>query len=255
MARPRPYSASEVFRWLLLALVGGLANGASAPAQQIDSAAESAAETEESVRPNINERFLDPELNLEEWVERFETESREVFRSRAAIVQAVRLKKGDRVADVGAGTGLFTALFAREVGPRGWVFAVEISPRFLERLGQVAREQGLPNVSPMLGAEKSIRLPPQSIDVAFVCDTYHHFEFPQSTLASIRQALRPGGRLVVIDFERIEGQSREWVLGHVRAGKAEFREEIEAAGFKFVAETDIEGLEENYFLVFQSPDG
>jgi len=70
-------------------------------------------------------------------------------------------------------------------------------------------------------------------------------------LASIRQALRPGGRLVIVDFERIPGQSREWVLGHVRAGKDIVRQEVKAAKFQFVGEKDIEGLEENYVMVFK----
>ena len=209
---------------------------------------------EESVRPDINSKFLDPELNPQDWIERFEGESREVFRSRDAIVEAVGLKLGDTVADIGAGTGLFSMLFAEQVGSEGWVFAVEIALPFVERIGELANERGYTNITPLLGAERRVRLSPESIDVAFVCDTYHHFEYPHSTLASIYHALRPGGRLVIVDFERIPGVSREWTLGHVRAGKEEVREEIESAGFEFVAETEIEGLEENYFLTFQRAD-
>src|SRR5690606_28394541 len=94
------------------------------------------------------------------------------------------------------------------------------------------------------------RLPKASIDVIFVCDTYHHFSHPESTLASLHRALRPGGRLVVVDFERIPGVSREWLLDHVRAGKEVFRAEIEAAGFVLDREVEIAGLEENYCLTF-----
>ncbi len=206
---------------------------------------------EQSVRPDINERFLDPDLNPEEWVSRFESESREIFRSRVAIEEAIGLKEADRVADIGAGTGLFTTRFAERVGLRGWVYAVEIAPRFVERIGKLADQRDLANISPVLGAETSVRLAQESIDVAFACDTYHHFEYPQSTLASIRRALRQGGRLIIVDFERIAGVSREWVLDHVRAGKAEVRKEIEAAGFEFIGETSIEGLQENYFMTFR----
>lgn len=206
---------------------------------------------EASVRPDINANFLDEQLDPDEWVERFEVESREVYRSRGFIVDAVKLEAEDRVADVGAGTGLFTMLFAEVVGPRGRVYAIDIAPRFVERIGELADQRGLTNVDPRLGDERNVRLPPASIDVAFVCDTYHHFEYPQSTLASILRALRPGGKFVVVDFERIPGQSREWILGHVRAGKETVRQEIENAGFRFVGETDIEGLDENYFIVFQ----
>jgi predicted methyltransferase len=114
-----------------------------------------------------------------------------------------------------------------------------------------AEADRLANLSVVLCSDRSIRLPPASIDLAFICDTYHHFEYPASTLASIHRALRPQGQLVVIDFERIPGQSRDWVLEHVRAGKAEFRSEIEAAGFEFAAQPEIRGFRENYLLRFR----
>jgi predicted methyltransferase len=209
---------------------------------------------EPSVRPDVNAPFLDANLDPDEWIERFETESREIFRSRDAIVKAVGLSPGDRVVDIGAGTGLFTMLFAEEVGPYGWVFAVDIAPAFVERIGRFADQRGLANVSPVLGSAATVRLPPESVDVAYVCDTYHHFEFPQSMLGSIRQALRPEGRLVIVDFERVPGVSREWVLDHVRAGKPVVRREIETSGFDYVSETDVDGLEENYFITFRKKE-
>ncbi|WP_039961755.1 methyltransferase domain-containing protein, partial [Rhodopirellula europaea] len=105
----------------------------------------------------------------------------------------------------------------------------------------------------VLGTDVSIRLPPESADLVFICDTYHHFESPQQSLASIYRALKPGGRLVLIDFERIPGVSREFLLGHVRAGKEVFQSEIVAAGFKFIDEIDVEAFEENYLLRFEKP--
>ena len=111
----------------------------------------------------------------------------------------------------------------------------------------------LTNVSPVLCSEDSVNLPKNSIDVAFICDTYHHFEYPNSTMHSLFQAIQPGGRLILIDFERIPGTTREWVLGHVRAGKSDFRAEIESVGFVFLKEVNIAGLKENYFLVFSKP--
>jgi predicted methyltransferase len=199
---------------------------------------------------DINSQFLDPKMDPEEWQERFEGESREVFVARQAILAAVGVKAGDEVADIGAGTGLFTASFAGEVGDDGWVYAVDISSRFLEFIAQRAAAAGLANITPVLCTERSTNLPPGSIDVAYVCDTYHHFEHPADTLASIHAALRPGGRLVIVDFEREEGVSSDWVLAHVRAGKAVVTAEIEAAGFALTSEPEVQGLEENYLLVF-----
>jgi SAM-dependent methyltransferase len=210
-------------------------------------------EKRESVKPGINREFLSPDLQVEEWIGRFETESREVFTAREAILAAVKLEEGMQVADVGAGTGLFTRLFSERVGAGGWVYAVDISPKFAAHLAGVADASKLANITPVLCAEDSVLLPPESVDLVFVCDTYHHFEYPRATLASIHRALKPGGRLAVIDFERIEGKSREWTLDHVRAGKEVFQSEIEAAGFEFAGESDVEGLVENYFLMFRKP--
>ena len=140
-------------------------------------------------------------------------------------------------------------LFAEAVGESGRVFAVDISPKFIERLRTRASQAGLESVTVVLGKERSVGLGEASIDLAFVCDTYHHFEYPRSTLASLRQAIRPGGSLVIVDFERIPGVSSEWVLGHVRANKEEFTAEMVEAGFVFDREVDVQGLRENYLIV------
>ena len=201
---------------------------------------------DKSVKPGINDPFKDPDVA--KFVGTFEGESREVFTARDKVVAACDLKPGMIVADVGAGTGLFTRLFAKAVGPDGQVYAVDIAPKFLEHIQKTAREAGLKNVTPVLCNQDSADLPPNSVDLIFVCDTYHHFEFPQRTLASIHRALRPGGRLVLVDFHRILGKSSEWILFHVRAGQEVFVKEIEAAGFKQTGEEKF--LKENYLVRF-----
>ncbi|PQO41117.1 class I SAM-dependent methyltransferase [Blastopirellula marina] len=205
---------------------------------------------QQSVKPGINDNFLDPDLKVEEWVKRFEVESREIFHGRDEIIQQLKLKPGDRIADIGTGTGLFIEPFSKAVGQDGWVYALDIAPKFVERVGKLAKEYHLENVTPVVCGEDDVRLAPRSIDVAFICDVYHHFEYPQPSLASIHKALVPGGQLVVIDFNRIPGKSRDWTLSHVRAGKEEFRKEIEDAGFEFVEEVKISAFKENYFLRF-----
>jgi FkbM family methyltransferase len=222
-------------RCLALSFALSLAAGLAAPAQ------------EKSVRPGINKPFESPDV--QEFVGKFEVESREVYARRHQIVEACQLKEGIAVADVGAGTGLFTRLFARAVGPEGRVYAVDIAPRFVEHVRQTCREAGLKNVEGVVCTPASVKLPANSVDLVFVCDTYHHFEFPQKTLASIHQALRPGGRLVLVDFQRIEGKSSEWVLGHVRAGQEVFVREVVDAGFKVAGEEKF--LKENYLVRFE----
>jgi len=202
---------------------------------------------EESVNPGINENFIDPDPGS--FVERFETEGREVYDNRHLIVEKLGLSPGMAVADVGAGTGLFTRLIAPEVGAEGKVYAVDIAQRFVTHTLLSSRARGLKQVHGIVCDPDAVKLEPESVDVVFLCDTYHHFEFPSKSLASIMTALKPDGELVIVDFERIEGVSSDWILGHVRAGKEVFRAEIESAGFEFVEELDL--FEENYFLRFR----
>lgn len=204
-----------------------------------------------SILPNINQNFTDENLQVTEWQEKFEVESREIYTAREAIVNAVGLSPGDVVADIGAGTGLFTFPFAKQVGEHGQVLAVDISDAFLQHISKEAAERNLQNVTTIRCRDDSTTLSADSVDAAFICDTYHHFEFPSATLASIHNALRVSGQLIVVDFDRVPGTSREWIINHVRADKRTFRNEIEQAGFRFLGESQIPGLSENYFLRFQ----
>jgi len=137
---------------------------------------------EPSVKPGINDKFLDPALKVEEWTEKFETESREIFHQRSQILASIGLKPGMKVADIGAGTGLFTRPFANAVGTDGEVYAVEISAKFVEHIRSRAQQSNLTNVKTVLCTDRSVELPEGSIDLAFICDVYHHFEFPRSSL-------------------------------------------------------------------------
>lgn len=207
-------------------------------------------QTETSVKPNINTSFLDPNLDVDKYVKRFETESREVFAKRSAIARACGVKAGGAIADVGAGTGLFLDFFARDVTANGRVYAVELAPKFVERLRQRAVARNQPQVEVVQCTERDVSLAEASVDTVFTCDTYHHFEYPSSTLASIYGALRPGGTFIVVDFERIPGKTRQWLLDHVRCGKEQVIREVTGAGFELVDEVPL-GFEENYFLRFR----
>lgn len=210
-----------------------------------------AAAQEKSVRPGINDSFRDPNVN--EFVGRFEVESREVFVRRQEILAACRIQPGQTVADIGAGTGLFTRLFSEAVGKDGRVIAVDITQKFLDHILETSRGSGQVNVETLLCKPDSTELPAATVDVAFICDTYHHFEFPTATLKSLYRALKPGGRVVLIDFRRVEGESTDWVLSHVRAGQDVFEREITDVGFRRLGE-ETGLLKENYFVTFQKPE-
>ena len=202
---------------------------------------------EKSVRPGINKPFENPDLK--DFLNKFEGESREIAAHAKEIVAACKIKPGMVIADVGAGTGLFSRKFASEVGEKGKVFAVDIAPIFLRHIEKTCEKDKLKNVETVLCNQFSTKLPKNSVDLVFICDTYHHFEFPQKTLQSIHDALRPKGQIILIDFHRIKGKSSDWVMGHVRAGQEVFVREIKAAGFKVIGEEKI--LKENYFVRFE----
>jgi SAM-dependent methyltransferase len=227
---------------------GGAGNATEARAP----AADTSAGEEASVRPGANEQYLRSD-DIDEWIRRFESGGREIFDRRMSVLQASGVAPGFVVADVGAGTGLFTRLFARAVGPSGRVYAVDIVPKFLAHIEAEAKRQGVRNIITVRGSDRSAALPPSSVDLIFLCDVYHHFEYPRSMSASMLQALRPGGTLMLIDFKRIPGKSPAWILEHVRAGQDVFTAEIEAAGFEKVGEDRL--LEENYVVRFRKPAG
>ncbi|UCB55758.1 MAG: methyltransferase domain-containing protein [Thiotrichales bacterium] len=202
---------------------------------------------EQSVRPGINRYYQNPDW--QQWVNTFERSGREVYDRRHEIVAASGVKQGMAVADIGAGTGLFTRLFAERVGREGRVYAVDISRTFVENILRTSREQGLGNVEGIVNSDRDVSLPPDSIDLAFLTDTYHHFEYPLSMLSSIRTAIRPGGRLIVIDFRRDPRFSSRWVMGHVRAGRQTVIDEITGAGFRLIDDKPL--LRTNFYLIFQ----
>ncbi len=201
-----------------------------------------------SVRPGINAPFEKP--IPDEFLEKFEVESREIFAKRNEIIAAAKITPGSIVADVGAGTGLFTRLFATATGPKGKVIAVDIAQNFLDHIAARCKAEQIDNVSLQLCNQESCLLAPNSIDVAFVCDTYHHFEFPFKTTDSIYKALRPDGKLVLIDLHRKPGVSSDWAMKHVRADRETVEKEIASCGFVSMEEPDV-GLKENYFIVYR----
>ncbi|MFM1872434.1 MAG: hypothetical protein RL398_1856 [Planctomycetota bacterium] len=202
-----------------------------------------------SVRPGINADFLAADLDLAAMAARFTRDDRDVWRHRDAVLTAFGARRGERVLDLGAGTGAFAVVLARTVGADGTVHALDLAPPFVLALAELARREGLPQLRAGACTPTGTGLPTDSLDRALVCDTYHHLEYPQAMLADLRRVLRPGGELFVVDFDKIPGTSREWILGHVRADRAQATAEITAAGFALV-ETCECGLEENYALRF-----
>jgi len=200
-----------------------------------------------SLSPDINKPYKSPDAK--KTATSYEREDRDVVKNRDKIIAACELKAGLDVADIGAGTGLFARPFAAKVAPGGKVYAVEITKQFLEHIDKTCEEQGIKNVDGVFSTPTSAELPANSVDTAFICDTYHHFEYPYKMLESIYTALRPGGRLIIVDYKKEKGVSPDWIFGHVRADKKTVIEEVVKAGFTFRDEVDMMKLQ--YVIRFE----
>ncbi len=132
-----------------------------------------------------------------EWLERPERIDEE---QPERLLAALELKPGMTVADVGAGTGYYAWRMAQRVGPGGTVYAVDIQPEMIALLVQQMAQRGAANVKPLLGTLTDPRLPSGRIDLAIMVDVYHELEYPHEMLEAIVRALKPGGRLVFVEF-------------------------------------------------------
>jgi len=191
----------------------------------------------------------DYQNNCEQFAVGFESPGRELFDRRVDVVNSIGLKPGMVAADIGAGSGFFSRLMAERVGPTGTVYAVEISPCLINHINRAAKAANLQNIKTVLGTARTPKLAPNSVDVVFIAESYHHFEYPKDMLQQIRKALKPDGILMLVDLERIVGVSPAYVLDMVRAGKGTFTDEFRNAGFELVE--DIQILELDYVLKFK----
>jgi len=153
---------------------------------------------------------------------------------------------------------LFVDSISAAIGPSGRLYAIDIVPAFLAHLREQVAEKQLANVVVVEADEHDPGLAPASVDLIFVCDVYHHVEYPLDVLPRLREALRPEGKLILVEFARIPGKTSKGMMNHVRADQQTFTREIEDAGF--VLEREIgaaEGLvfDENYMLVFSRGPG
>ena len=174
----------------------------------------------------------------------FEGKDRERRLQIDRVMQIIGVREGASVADIGAGSGWFTTRAARKVGSTGQVFAVEINQEYLDYIRARAERESLANIRPVLGGADDPRLAPGSVDAVLMLKTYHEVQQPLSLLRNVRAALKPGGRLGIIDRnptpDNDHGASRDDVV-----------REAERSGLRLVEEHDFVKPEgEDYLLVF-----
>jgi ubiquinone/menaquinone biosynthesis C-methylase UbiE len=160
------------------------------------------------------------------WLERAEREEEE---APSKALDALDLKPGMVVADIGAGSGYYASRMAKRVGPSGRVYATDIQQGMIDLLERRIKVDGLTNVTTVLGGMDDPRLPPGSIDLAIMVDVYHELQQPQIFLQRLKAAFKPGGRLVLVEFRKEDPKVP--ILEVHKMSVAEVKQELEAEGY------------------------
>jgi ubiquinone/menaquinone biosynthesis C-methylase UbiE len=179
-----------------------------------------------------------------DWLVRSEREQEE---APDAALDAIGIEKGSTVADIGAGAGYFTWRLAERVGPQGKVYATDIQPEMLDLLRRNMAERKLANYESVLGAIDDPKLTPGRIDLVLLVDVYHEFSEPQKMLRGIRASLKPGGRLVLLEYRK-EDPTVPIRPEHKMTVK-QVRAEVEPEGFTFAKA--LETLPRQHILIFR----
>lgn len=160
------------------------------------------------------------------WLERPERESEE---APTKAIEALALKPGMVVADIGAGSGYYASRMAKKVGPTGKVFATDIQPGMIELLNRRISTEGLTNITTVLGGMDDPKLPARSIDLAIMVDVYHELQQPQLFLQRLKETFKPDGRLVLVEFRKEDPKVP--ILEVHKMSVAEVKQELEAEGY------------------------
>jgi ubiquinone/menaquinone biosynthesis C-methylase UbiE len=190
----------------------------------------------------VHHPFTDPE----QWAKVFDDPGRDEWQKPAEVVKALGVVPGMIAADLGAGTGYFMAALSKATGPGGVVLEVDTEPEMVGYLAKRARKETLLNVVPVLALEDEPFLPKGRVDRVLIVDTYHHIDDRRAYFSRMRQALAPGGRVAVVDF-----QKRPLPVGPPPEHKLEREvvvDEMQQAGFALASEPTF--LPYQYFLIF-----
>jgi len=183
---------------------------------------------------------------------------RDAWQRPAEVMDELGIHTGSAVADVGCGRGYFTFKLAGRVGPQGRVYAEDVDNDALDAVRRQAKKEGLAQIEVISGAADDPRLPPSSVDVVLAMNTYHEWKKYDAMLQGLYRALRPGGRLGLIDGADETGHSRDYYYGrHRMPEEAEWQDAVRN-GFRFLHKergfTRPDRKKEFYFLVFEKPE-
>jgi arsenite methyltransferase len=192
--------------------------------------------------------------NVTEYLDRLDRPERDADQKPAEVIQALDLKPGMAVGDLGSGSGYFTRRFIDSVAPGGMVYAIDVEPKALDYIREHLSPQRNPTTIHFVHAGvDNPRLPPASVDLLFVCNTYHHIEDRTRYFARAAEAIKPGGRLAVVDFYE---DHRSGDLGFPKdhlVSRQLVLDELTKAGYRLTREHTF--LPRQYFLEFVPPSG
>lgn len=204
------------------------------------SAAALTAQQPQTAKPNhMDHKFDDPAR----YAKSFDDPARDAWQLPARVIDALQLKPGMKVADIGAGTGYFSMRLARVPGVS--VFAVDIEPKMVEYLQQRAHKEHAMSVTAVLAGASSPNLP-EPVDVILVVDTYHHLPNRPVYFRELRKSLKPGGRVAIVDFRK---DAPDGPPAHFRFTPEQITAEMKEAGYTLAASHDF--LPRQHFLVYQ----
>lgn len=177
------------------------------------------------------------------WLER---SGRDAEEQPQKVITALQLQPTDVVADIGAGTGYFSFRIAPQV-PQGKVYAVDVQPEMIEILNYFKAEKNISNVEPILSSVTSPNLPPNSVDLALMVDVYHEFEFPHEMMGAIVRSVKPGGRIVLVEYR---GENPFVMIKPLhKMTQKQVKKEMQAIGLTYL-ET-INSLPQQHVMIFQ----
>ena len=188
-----------------------------------------------------------PPGDAEAYIKLLEDPAREEWQQPDQVVYRLDLKPDDEIADIGAGSGYFAVRLAKAVGASGKVYAVDVEQKMLDHIEKRAERENVDNIQTVLAEPGDPHLGSASVDLIFICNTLHHIENRGRYYRLLLRALRPGGRLVIVDFHK-----RKLPVGPPVEMKIEKKvciKELQSAGFRLAEDIDL--LNYQYFLIFE----
>lgn len=188
-----------------------------------------------------------PFKSINEYIQRMESPDRAGWQKPEKVVDYLAIRDGDVIADIGAGSGYFSVILSKRVGDSGRIYAVDIENGMIEYIEKRAKRERLNNIKTILSKLDDPLLLESSIDLIFICDTYHHIEGRDNYLKKLKKVLKKNGRLAVVDFHAVDTPVGPPL--NIRISKDKIMGEVLKAGFKL--EADYYFLPYQYFLIFE----